>query len=383
MRRAILPMLVVCCGVASAQDTPKPDLSGIASNLRSTERDRRFEALEQVEAMREVSAELLEPLVSFVKREAEYSLIPDMEKTAGTKIDSVTLTGEEVSLVRIKGNPQDYTGKDFILCGGVATSNYYNFGYSNASPTHYSYRFFQVDKDGKVASNESADLYLPKAIGKAFAEDVTQVMEQGADAKLVRLRCHVDPERVGTNHERILSMIEVRDWQFQGRTGGWKPWAFDGIRRGYGQVARIGMPAATKLTEVVLADLVYQNEGADDLLRAGAALALMRMDLDARRLAYALLQKGALNSNLRKARDWANRLCGELLSGDEKVASRPQAKPVDPSVRAATALRSAQNLEKAQKIPGALGLYRGIVRDYPGTRQAKSAEERIRILGGK
>jgi hypothetical protein len=53
------------------------------------------------------------------------------------------------------------------------------------------------------------------------------------------------------------------------------------------------------------------------------------------------------------------------------------------SLRAATALRSAQNLEKAKKIPGAMGLYRQLIKDYPGTPQAKEAAERIKGLGGK
>lgn len=53
------------------------------------------------------------------------------------------------------------------------------------------------------------------------------------------------------------------------------------------------------------------------------------------------------------------------------------------SLRAATTLRSAANLEKAGKIPGAIGLYRGIVKDYPGTPQAEAASARIAALGGR
>jgi hypothetical protein len=64
-------------------------------------------------------------------------------------------------------------------------------------------------------------------------------------------------------------------------------------------------------------------------------------------------------------------------------APRPAPKPVDPAARAATALRSAQSLERAGKIPGALTLYRQIVRDYPGTPQAGEAAGRIKALGGR
>jgi hypothetical protein len=60
----------------------------------------------------------------------------------------------------------------------------------------------------------------------------------------------------------------------------------------------------------------------------------------------------------------------------------PAAKPVDPAVRATTLLRSARNLEEARKNAGALTLYRSVVQDYPGTPQAATASERIKVLGG-
>jgi hypothetical protein len=64
-----------------------------------------------------------------------------------------------------------------------------------------------------------------------------------------------------------------------------------------------------------------------------------------------------------------------------KAKPKYQPKPADPATRAATTLRSAQNLERAKKVPAALGLYRQVVRDHPGTPEAKSAAERIRALG--
>jgi hypothetical protein len=66
-----------------------------------------------------------------------------------------------------------------------------------------------------------------------------------------------------------------------------------------------------------------------------------------------------------------------------KAKPKYQPRPADPATRAATTLRSAQNLEKAKKVPAALGIYRQVVQDYPGTPEAKSAAERIRALDGK
>jgi hypothetical protein len=60
----------------------------------------------------------------------------------------------------------------------------------------------------------------------------------------------------------------------------------------------------------------------------------------------------------------------------------PVSKPIDPSTRATTLLRSAQSLEVARKNAGALTLYRQLVKDYPSTPQAAAASERIKALGG-
>ena len=75
-------------------------------------------------------------------------------------------------------------------------------------------------------------------------------------------------------------------------------------------------------------------------------------------------------------------------SAARKKAQKPKAadatvKPVDRAARAASQLRAAQNLEKAGKSAGALEFYRKIVKDYPGTPQAKTAAARIEALGGK
>jgi hypothetical protein len=51
--------------------------------------------------------------------------------------------------------------------------------------------------------------------------------------------------------------------------------------------------------------------------------------------------------------------------------------------RAATLLRSAENLEKAGKAAGAAAMYRQVVKDFPGTPQAKSATERLKALGSR
>jgi hypothetical protein len=61
---------------------------------------------------------------------------------------------------------------------------------------------------------------------------------------------------------------------------------------------------------------------------------------------------------------------------------KPKQKVIAPAVRAATLLRSAQNLEY-DNPDGALTLYRQIIADFPETPQAKTASARVKALGGK
>jgi hypothetical protein len=67
----------------------------------------------------------------------------------------------------------------------------------------------------------------------------------------------------------------------------------------------------------------------------------------------------------------------------EKETSKPAIKPRIPAktaARAAIALRLAENLEKTGKTDAALKSYRQILKDYPGSAQAKVAAERVKVL---
>jgi YHS domain-containing protein len=67
----------------------------------------------------------------------------------------------------------------------------------------------------------------------------------------------------------------------------------------------------------------------------------------------------------------------------DKVADKPAKKsrtPEKSATRAATALRAGQSLEKSGNSAAALKWYKQLVKDYPGTTQAKAAAERIKAL---
>jgi hypothetical protein len=72
--------------------------------------------------------------------------------------------------------------------------------------------------------------------------------------------------------------------------------------------------------------------------------------------------------------------------GAPATSAAPKAQPAtgpanDP--RATSLFRSAQNLEKTGKTPGAIGLYRDVMIRYPNSPEAREAEGRIKALGGK
>jgi hypothetical protein len=66
---------------------------------------------------------------------------------------------------------------------------------------------------------------------------------------------------------------------------------------------------------------------------------------------------------------------------DPKAKAKAAAAVPDP--RATSLFRSAVNLEKSGKKPGAIGLYRDVLIRYPGSPEAQLAAERVKALGGK
>jgi len=54
-----------------------------------------------------------------------------------------------------------------------------------------------------------------------------------------------------------------------------------------------------------------------------------------------------------------------------------------PDARATSLFRSAQNLEKGGKQPGAIGLYRDVLIRYPESPEATESAARLKALGGK
>jgi hypothetical protein len=136
--------------------------------------------------------------------------------------------------VRIKANPEQYVGKEFIICGGLRLSDYYNFSYSNAHDSHYSLRLNEAGKDTTTIGTQ-VSLYLSKSVGVPIVDDLTHWEEgnrgSGGDRlKLARVRATLVPSIYV--HDKQWDMMEVLDVQFVKEDWkSWKPWFLEGIRQ--------------------------------------------------------------------------------------------------------------------------------------------------------
>lgn len=63
-----------------------------------------------------------------------------------------------------------------------------------------------------------------------------------------------------------------------------------------------------------------------------------------------------------------------------KLKEKPKPKPVDPTARVKSLLRSAQILEKDGKTKGAVDYYKTVVKDYPKSEEAKVATARLKAI---
>jgi hypothetical protein len=73
---------------------------------------------------------------------------------------------------------------------------------------------------------------------------------------------------------------------------------------------------------------------------------------------------------------------------EKSIARRvppPESKPtvIEPAVRAATLLRSAEKLERLKRTPCAIDLYRQVVKEYRNSPQSETARGRLKALGAK
>jgi hypothetical protein len=226
----------------------------------------------------------------------------------------------DVTLTRIKADPEAYIGNTFTMAGGLEVDDYYNYGYRDASNYYASLRFFALDSKGRL-SGASTGIYVSRLIGRPLLGRIVSASEKSERGTRVilgtHLKCTIHLGKIEGDLAHAADAIEILDWQiFEG--GKFGPW------------------------EVVAE---AERKRAD---RAAAE------------------------------KEWA-----EALMKARDVTKGPPTKEVPPEVQAARQLKRARSLEKLGQAKQAAGFYRTIVDQYPDTPAAKTAAERLKSITPK
>ena len=146
---------------------------------------------------------------------------------------------DETTIVRIQADPHKHVGKDIVICGGIAVSDYYNHAYGAADKTHYSIRFREVGKTFEDIRGEPCYLYLKKDTGKKAMDDLLARSEDVGDPSILhvaRISVYLDKRRFEKGKQ--WNMMEVIDIQFLGPEGLWKPWIVEPDKAAQAKKAR-------------------------------------------------------------------------------------------------------------------------------------------------
>jgi len=156
-----------------------------------------------------------------------------LAQTEASTTWKIPYKGDEIALVEVKANPEQYVGKTFIICGCLGLDDYYNFSYWDAKDTHYSLSFFSWGKDNLSRGNEHATLYLSKQIDAPIVDIIVR-MKKRAESDgtemilLARAKVTFVPARFAKYKE--WSTMEVLDVQFMEKDHkGWWPWIVEKV----------------------------------------------------------------------------------------------------------------------------------------------------------
>jgi hypothetical protein len=212
----------------------------------------------------------------------------------------VTMVGDEASLTKVKANPRDYISKEFVIVGGLAVDNYFNYGYLEAEKTHVSLYLRETRADGSL-TGEYAYLYLSRSISAALVEAITKTVDEGYGGKIVRVKVAILRSR---NTEGSSSpLAELLDWQFLNAQGtGWQPWAIGAKTAGTKTPGVIPPGSKVELLHNVVERFLEQIRGTGDFERKGADTEFRR--LPAIKKAQYILDHIGADDPLRKDIKW-------------------------------------------------------------------------------
>ncbi len=125
------PLWVKPSGATAAAEIDEPAL---IEGLRSDDKNIRFAAIKQVAEIEMPSPAMVVPLLDCLRLEINGIREPAGKEKAAPAITSLPPQDGEVSLERLKATPKEFAGNQFVICGAVAPSDFYDFGFRGAQP---------------------------------------------------------------------------------------------------------------------------------------------------------------------------------------------------------------------------------------------------------
>ena len=201
-----MAVLLAVCALLGGDDTK------IADDLRSLDREVRYDAIKAVSQLDTIPPTVATAMFDALRLEAAFLAEPaEKPRVAADKLPP--LTGDEVSLVRVKANPAQYVGKRFIIVGIAQISDYWNYGYSDAEHSHYSISFTELRSkpDGGLSYGKSSLFICLSDLGSGFADQLAKNAENGYQHTAVRATVTISPDR--NRGEETWDLLELIDVQ--------------------------------------------------------------------------------------------------------------------------------------------------------------------------
>jgi len=305
-------------GTSRAWPQEKKPSNELISSLTSPDRLMRCSAAESLSNFAQIPDTAVPGIVYYLKLEIEQAMLPETgAKRADPSTEKLPVVGDEVSLARIKANPDQYTDRPFVITGGIKVSNYYNYWFDKKASDFYSFDLTPVASDGQVAGQD-VPVYVSRFLGTALAERVTRVEERARNTiTAVRLRCIIRSERLQGDLSNAVHVIESTDWQVpSSNLKSWMPWTFESIGLGYALMLKTGHSSAQRhLLDLILDEQEFQSPKTDTLLKGLAIEALLRLPAKDRSLAMKQIPNRAKRSKSAVAKAWAGRTQKSLSLG--------------------------------------------------------------------
>jgi hypothetical protein len=284
--------------------------------LTSGDRKERHKAALALSALKVVPESAAGQIVGYIKAEVTDALTPDTRPVRDDvqPMERIPMVGDEVSVSRLKADPANYVGKPFVLSGGIKVSDSYGFGFANTAADYYSFGLDVAARNGQT--DDSVQVYMKRLDGAALAERVIRAEERGRNVSMaVRLRCIIQPERIDGGLEHAIDAIEAFDWQVMSDGGGWSPWTFETIVRGYTLLGKTGKAAIPVCLDTILDEQEFQGPKVDAVLKATMIGYLLRLPAKDRTLAFRWVSCRAKKAKSKVAQKWTRTLYMSLEKG--------------------------------------------------------------------